>query len=319
MTKRIQESASIVIDPTTKRFRVCLISEGSGSSADFERSFFVAENAERLKGALSFPGHPFDIDHPEHRDPLSAIASIGDEITIEEHNGKMGFWGEYIPAQSRPDVASYLMEYGTKLGLSIYSDSEGHESASGKWVAEALTADDPYRSVDLVVAAGAGGKFDRVAEALRLITEASATAEEKKETPMDIKEVEGVVAAAIAPLSKVVEGLVTALEGKATAELQAKVDESAVNKAVESRLGDYDKAVDLITEAKLTESQSASLRALAITGVDITPHIETAKQVLAEAKAIANGTGKIVENHIAGSGPAGAMTYDVPGFGKVVG
>lgn len=316
MTKRIHEAGTISIDAKTQKFRVCLITEGEGSSATFPRSFFVAENAQALAGSLSFPGHPADIERPDARNPLSAIGSIGDVVTIEEVEGKMGFWADYIPAASKPEVGAYLAEYADKLGLSIYADSDGHaDPETGRWVAESISPNDPYKSVDLVVAAGRGGKFERVAEGLRRIQEASATAGEKKENLMEIKDVEKVVADALSPLTKVVEGLVSALEGKAKADLQVEADADAVAKAVEGRLGDYDKAVGLISEAKLTESQSASLRELAKTGVDITPHVETAKKVLAEARAGLNGNTD--DAHLGDGGSGGTVKLAVAGFGKV--
>ena len=125
-----------------------------------------------------------------------------------------------------------------------------------------------------------------------------------------------------AGLTKIMEGLVSMLEGKAKATLQVEADTSAVNKAVESRLGDYDKAVDLINGAKLTESQSATLRALALTGVDVTTHVEDAKKVLAEAKALGGvkdePSGKITENHLGGGDNSNdAWEPSVSGFGKV--
>ena len=325
MKKRIFESGTISHDKTKDSFRVCLITEGSGSSADFPREFFVAENAQKLAGALSFAAHPVDLSKPEHRDPLSAIASIGENVTIEEHDGKLGFWGEYIPSKSKPQIAEYLREYGTKLGLSVYSDSDGHnDPMTGKWVAETLAEDDPYRSVDLVVAAGRGGKFEQqqLAESLRRITETSATAEEEEVTHMEIKELADKFDKSFVDLTKIVEGLVSTIEGKTKVALQVEADNTAVEKAVERRLADYDKAVGLISEAKLTESQSASLRALALKGEDIVPAIEHEKKVLAEARAgqDEDGHGRIAENHL-GGGDIKVGSWDpasiAGGFGKV--
>src|SRR5690606_16442873 len=79
MTKRrLHESGTIGVDSTKQKFRVCLISEGSGSTAEYPREFFNQANAEALAGALSFPGHPEDLERPEKRNPMSAIGSIGD-------------------------------------------------------------------------------------------------------------------------------------------------------------------------------------------------------------------------------------------------
>lgn len=319
MRKRIHESGSITLDPATKRLRVCLISEGEGSSADYLPEFFTPANAELLAESLSFPGHPADLNRPDLRDPMTAIGYIGENVTIETHDGKLGFWGEYIPAESRPEVGTYLAEFASKLGLSIFSDSTGREGANGKWIAESLVSDDPYRSVDLVVAAGARGKFDRVAEGLRRITEASAIVEEKEVSTMEIKDVEAVVNAALAPVLKTVEGLVTKLDGKASADAQVEADTAAVAKAVEGRLADYDKAVTLINEAKLTESQSASARALALKGEDIVPFLEAAKQVLTEARTLAEASIAADSAVHLGSGVPSTFDPTVAGFGRIGG
>jgi len=316
-TKRIYESGTLTHDPA-KGFRVCLITEGRGSSADFTRSFFTAESAARAGGALVFPGHPFDYDRPEHRDPMSAIAHIDENVTIEEHDGLLSMWSTLIPSKTKPEVASYLEEYGPKLGLSMFSDTNGHnDTSTGRWVAESLAEVDPYRSVDLVVAAGRGGKIEgRIAEALLALAEPSATAEEKKENLMELKDVDDKIVA----LSKVVEELVATMTGKAKAALQVEADDAAVAKTVESRFDAFEKACGQIAEAKLTDSQSAELRALAKTGVDITPNIESAKKVIAEALALAgddaDGTKKIAEAHL-GGGSTKAFDPTVGGFGVV--
>lgn len=321
--KRLHEAGAITFDADALKFRVCLISEGKGSSASFAREFFTTENAEALAESLSFPGHPERLWQPENRDPLSAIATIGETVTIEEHDGRMGFWSTYKVAESRPDVAVYLKEFAKKLGLSIYIDADGYEdTVTGRWFATKLDADDPYKSVDLVVAAGAGGKFDRVAEsALRRITEASATAGEKEVSQMEIKELAENFDKKFTDLTKVIEGLASTLEGKAKAVAQVEVDTAAVEKAVESRLGDYDKAVVLINEAKLTESQSAELRALALKGEDVAPGIEKAKKFLAEAReGLAEGDetkDKKIAEHLGGGDKSEAFDPMVPGFGKV--
>lgn len=318
MTQRIQEAGTLSVNPATKALRVCLISEGVGSSADFPREFFNPENGARLARSLSFPAHPMDTDHPEHRDPLSAIARIGETVTVEEHDGKVGFWSDYNVSKSRPEVQTYLEEFGESLGLSVFSDSTGHsDPTSGKWIAESLTDEDPFRSVDLVVAAGRGGKFEKVAESLGLLTKASATAGETKE--IDMEKIDQ-VAESLTKLTTIVEGLVTTLTGKAVAEAQVEADTTAVEKTVESRLANYDKAVGLISDAKLTESQTAELRALALKGDDITAPLEAAKKVLAEVQAsVGAPTGRIAEAHLGGSSTKtfAEIGFDVPNFGKV--
>lgn len=321
MKTRIHESGTISVDKSSNALRVCLISEGQGSSALFEREFFTEENANALKGVLSWPSHPEDLSRPERRDPLSAIGSIGDNVTIEEHDGKLSIWGEYIPAKSKPQIAEYIREYGPKLGLSVYGDAETRPNPNGRGIiAESLDGTDEYRSVDLVVAAGRGGKFEKVSESLGLLPKTSATAEEKEETHMTLEE----LATKVDRLTVIAEGLVATTGNSKIAEAQVKVDAAAVETAVAARLVGYDKAVNLISEAKLTKSQSDDLRAKALKGEDITEGIETAKAILAEALAL-NKSGdndddsehKIAENHLGSSTKKNAFNPDVSGFGKV--
>ena len=315
-TRIISEAGKLVLDPATKGFRVCLIEEGEGSTAVYPRTFFTAENARRYAGVLSLNDHPPDPLTPSTRNPMTAIGHIGDTVTVEEHDGKMSFWSTYHPSKSKPEVGSYLEEFGPKLGLSVYGMSDGYEDETGKWVAESLPEDDPYRSVDLVVAAGARGRFDRVvAESLRRVYEASASAEESEEPDMEkIEE----VARDLGELKTIVESLVTKIDGKAKADAQIEADAAAVEKAVAESLTNYDKAVGLISEAKLTETQSEELRGLAMKGEDIAPKVEAAKKILAEALASAkneDGT----EAHLGGSRQIAesAKGFAVAGFGEV--
>jgi hypothetical protein len=126
-------------------------------------------------------------------------------------------------------------------------------------------------------------------------------------------------------LTVVVESLVTAQTDGKIAEAQGKADETAVNLAVDARLAQYDGAVKLIAEAKLTESQSADLRAKALRGEDVTTDLDTAKKILAEALALAGkpndgdkGNQQIAE-HLGGGDSK--VEFDasklVPGFGQV--
>ena len=321
-TQRLAESAGKVVRQADGSFRICIVNEGEGSSADWPREFFTGEHGEAnkaaLQGVISFPNHPKDYDRPEDRDPMTAIGRIGREVTLEEHEGKMGFWSHYIPSK-RPGVAEHLEEFGDVLGVSVFCEGETRTNAeTGRPEAVRLFGDDPYRSVDVVTVAGRGGGFARLAESHRRLAEgASAPAGEKhEETHMD-KDIEDRFDKLSSALASLADSLKPAVD-KSAEELQAKVDQDAVDKAVDDRLADYDKAVDLISEAKLTESQSSDLRARARKGEDITGAVETAKKILAEARGGAANQGG--EQHIGGGAGAGSagLSFDVPGFGRVV-
>jgi hypothetical protein len=325
MTKRVlSESAGRVVRQSDGSFRICIVNEGRGSSADWPRDFFEGErgraNADVLKGAISFPNHPKDYDRPEERDPMTAIGRVGREVSIEEHDGKMGFWADYIPSK-RAGVAEHLEEFGDKLGVSVFCEGETRKNLeTNREEAVSLDPTDPYCSVDVVVVAGRGGKFAKqLAEShRRFVEEASATPQEEEEENHMDKEIEERLNKMSSDFTSALNALADKLKAPAAAEVQANVDKETVDNAVNEALADYDKAVDLITEAKLTESQSSDLRARARKGEDITGAVETAKKVLAEARQ-GRGDGVEVTQHIGGSttGTEG-LSFDVPGFGRVV-
>jgi len=320
-TKRaLCEAGRIVIDSATSKYRVCLISEGRGSSGFYGPEFFTQANADALAGALSFPGHPEREWRPDLRDPLSAIAYIGESVTVERdpETGLLGFWSDYKVADAKPEVKAYLVEFGAKLGLSIFIEGFGYESpVTGEWIVTELWADDPYKAVDLVVAAGRGGKISRALEALSPSSGSGnqtsvKVAEEREDLLMDED-----VKAEFTALRAAIESLSNALSAKAQAEAQAEADEKAVQAAVEARLGDFDKAITLISESGLTESQVTELRAAALAGEDVAPRVEGAKRIVAEAKAIAEASGSTVAHRGGGNTQDFDASALVPGFGKV--
>lgn len=326
MTKRVlSESAGRVVRQDDGSFRICIVDEGQGSSADWPRDFFEGErgraNADVLSGAISFPNHPKDYDRPEDRDPMTAIGRIGRQVDILEVDGKLGFWADYLPSK-RAGVAEHLEEFGDKLGVSVFCEGETRKNLqTGREEAVSLDPTDPYCSVDVVVVAGRGGKFAKqLAEShRRFAEEASAPAgEENEETHMD-KDIEERFNKLTSDFMSALSALAEKLDGKAKADAQVEVDKAAVDAAVESRLGEYDKAVDLITEAKLTESQSSELRARARKGEDITGAVETAKKVLAEARKGRGDADGGEDLHLGGgSGSGSGLSFEVPGFGRVV-
>lgn len=133
----------------------------------------------------------------------------------------MGVYGDYKP---NPRWAGFLEEYSDALGLSIYIAAEGHED-DGKYVVESLDASDPYKSVDVVVAAGRGGRFERALESYRaiessLVEGGEGTAAEQPqltenddegESSMELKDIQELVEKALAEaLSPVLEAITPA-------------------------------------------------------------------------------------------------------------
>lgn len=340
MTKRLNESGVLLESESGSGARkAILISQGLGSSGYYGPEFFSQENADALAGALSFPGHPEMWSDGSSRDPLSAIAWIGESVTIEEDEvGAKRFVSTYNVAESKPDVSAYLKEFGKKLGLSIFIEGEGeYDSTTNVFTIKTLNGADPYRSVDLVVAAGRGGALlegakpgtkNAFAEAQRKLlalgeSQTSAPAEEEKEeNEMTVEEKVAENTAAIKALTDKFDALIAAEKATVESAAQVEADEAAVTAAVESRFDQFTADSTLINEAGLTESQKAEAFILAKSGGDVTSFVEKAKKVLEEARALAGtantaGGGRVAE-HVAGSTSGErAIGSAVPGFGKV--
>lgn len=322
MSVIVQSESGRVVRKADGSFRICIVDEGHGDSADWPRDFFTPENAALVAGLPSFPSHPEDPEQAEYRNPMSIIGRVGKDVTIEEHDGKLGFWADFHPSK-KPGVAEHLEEFGDILGVSIYSMGlTRHNESTGRDEVVMLDAEDNYRSVDVVIVPGRGGRFEkRLAESHRRLSESTSAPaggnEQEEETRMD-KDIEARFDAFEQKFESALKTLADTLKGKADADAQAKVNEEAVTKAVDEALADYDKAVDLISEAQLTESQSSDLRARARKGEDISGAVETAKKVLAEAASRGGSNGGTIP-HLGGGGTSGAtITFEVPGFGKAV-
>lgn len=322
-SKRIAEAGTLTAEDDGS-ISVILIEEGPGNSADYVRDFFTQENADALADSLSFPRHPEDLSKPWHRPSTDAIGSIDKSVTLHEsEDGKMQMKSRFHPAKSKPEIGPYIKEYGHKLGLSIYIDSDGEDDPiTGRYVPTILKAEDPYKSVDVVIAPGARGKFEKLSESLGLLPDTSAPAggNNNKEIEMT-KEIEDAVTAAVRPLAEAVGNLVTTLTSQkvaeATATAQATVDQEAVDAAVKARVDNLQKAEVAITAAKLGESASADLRNRALAGEDVTEAIAFAGKVLTEAKATPAGGRTLAESYTGGNDGSGDLMFEVPGFGQV--
>jgi hypothetical protein len=288
-------------DTGASEYRVVLISEGLGSSGYYPPEFFNEENASALANALSFPGHPQDSWRPDLRDPLSAIGWIDNSVSVEtltedvmgEERSFKALVSKYHVAESRPDVATYLAEFGSRLGLSIFIEGTGDwDSESGTFIVKSLDGSDPYKAVDLVVAAGRGGKFLQAEAALRRLAmesgapgeKASAPAEEVKEMKMTVEEKIDALSGAIESLTGKIDAFVAAESAKATADAQHQQEQTSV----ESRLEQFAADSTLINEAGLTESQKAEAMELAkssdVKSGDVQAFVEKAKKMLEEAR-----------------------------------
>lgn len=276
-TRNLVEAAALVTAPTeSDTWKVRLINEGRGSSGVYSAQL-LESYGHAFNNAVSFLNHP--IGGPETRNFTELVGRVVGETWTER--GEDGTLGVYANWEPDPDHKEKLSRYKENLGLSIYISGTGSEDENGDFLVESLDAEDPFRSVDVVMAAGRGGRFE-LTESVKKMYESrrsesneptvTSAVEQEKEIKMEDLEK---VTAAIEALTAQVSALV-AKENAAQAEaIQAEADVKAVDEALAS----YDAAVDAIEAAELGADATKSLRAEARKGVDVAPLIEFAKTV----------------------------------------
>lgn len=277
--RNLLEAATLIGESASENgtWKVRLISEGKGSSG-----IYPAETLEKYHQAfdevLSFENHPVGWDGPETRNFKQIVGAVEGATWIDtDERGKTGIYANWKPDSEYRDK---IAEYKSKLGLSIYIEGDGYFDDDGEFVVSTLNENDPYRSVDIVLAAGRGGRFE---ESMRKMYDSRrsesvkpevTSASEKERITMDEEMKE-----AFKALTDLIAPLVAKEQAAKSAEAQAEADEKAVEAAVSS----YDAAVKAIDEADLLAPQVEALRAEARKGNDVAPLIEQAKAIKAAA------------------------------------
>jgi hypothetical protein len=293
--KVLHEAGTLLAEGKTPgTFRVCIITEGEGSTGVYSRDLLQKTHASGFfDEALSFMSHPKDPNKPWERPATDIWGQLVGGTTLEEHDGILGLWGDFEPDDSHPEKRAFLEKYAPKLGLSIYAAGAGEvDKKSGKLVVHEFDGEDPYKSVDIVVAAGRGGKFDRQAEAALRVLESSvgipagtnpdvtSAQENQKEGKMDEKILE-----ALNALKTMLSTFLTESKAAETARLQAEADAKAKEPTVTEALEAYAGKVTAINAEKdLSPAQVAELLVAAKEGKDVAPLIESAKKVAEEFK-----------------------------------
>lgn len=225
--KHVHESSRFVAESKKDdgTFRVRIITEGKGSSGFYSREL-LEKNKDAFSGVLSYAGHPADPEKPWTRPMMGdngIIGRLGEQIDFKIGDDDIAYLeADYIPSK-RQQVREFFDEYADAIGASIYIAAEGEMNDDGEYVVESFDSSDPYASVDAVIAAGRGGRFERAQEAYRAI-ESSLSDEGGKGTvaeqpqltenknegefSMELKDIQELVEAALAEaLSPVLEAL----------------------------------------------------------------------------------------------------------------
>lgn len=283
MDKRnLLETATLVESPDSGPWKVRLISEGKGSSGIYSAE--LLENyGSAFNESLSFENHPVGWDGPQSRNFTQIVGQVvGETWTDTDDRGKVGVYANWEPD---PEHRERLSRYKKKLGLSIYIEGDGHVDEDGEFVVDMFNGQDPFKSVDVVIAAGRGGQFE---ESLKKIYSQRSeskpgtdpSVQERKDTK-DMDEIKELTAK-VETLTSAVETLVSAQTAKVEEDAQTKADQNAVEEAVAQRMESV-KAVEAARD-DLLPSQVEDLLAEAGKGADVTPLIEKAKKVSSEAK-----------------------------------
>lgn len=125
------------------------------------------------EGRPCFANHPTQAEFENGRD----VTKIWGRLVADSEYREDGSDGPglYAPVKVRGEYVEFIDEYKDSIGMSIFASGDGVEGeAEGRsgLLVESFDAEDPYTSVDFVVAAGAGGKVQRMLESFVPVTEA---------------------------------------------------------------------------------------------------------------------------------------------------
>lgn len=290
----VQEAAKLSARNDDGTYDVVIITEGTGSTGVYSGDLMRDDQAALFENAPSFMNHPIDPTKPHQRDVMS-ISGRFTNLRAGVSEGKKAILARFKP---RKEFADFVEEFSDVLGLSIFSLANGEEKDDhGRLIVESFADEDPYRSVDIVVAAGRGGKFARAEESARAIeaslgtpggtqpASTSAAGTDQKKESMDPKDVQAVAEAlgtvilnGIKPLTDFVTEHKTAAEAAKAGKADQPDTKTVIAKAVADTAAV--EALQLTSETLKTSLLDAIAR-----GEDVAPAIEFAKKVATESAA----------------------------------
>ncbi|MBT2484754.1 MULTISPECIES: hypothetical protein [unclassified Microbacterium] len=286
----IQEAAKLAPKKSDGTYPIVIITEGEGSSGSYGPHLFEEGASEHVfENVASFLNHPIDPQKP-HLRPVESIAGRIVNVSVGEDKGKRALLAAYKP---RKEYVEFLEEFGDIVGLSIFCGAEGETLQDGRLNVREFDAEDPYRSVDVVVAAGRGGRIKRAEESLRAIESslglpegetpaAEASAEEREgEHMLDEKDITAIATATAAAMTeslKPVFDFVTE-SAKPADESKTEATAEALDSARAEGAKDAAASLKAIDDAKLPEKIAEALKAEVLEGKDVTEKIAAAKEV----------------------------------------
>ncbi len=162
--RKLSEHGKLVeADKANGKFRVRVITEGKGSSGVYSREL-LESYSDVFSNRPMFMNHPKDPDRPWERD----IRDIAGRTGITEYAVEDGIGAVFTEVTVDERWRDFVAEYADLIGVSIYASGQGREE-NGEYIVESFDGNDPYTSVDWVVAAGRGGRVERMLESYRAI------------------------------------------------------------------------------------------------------------------------------------------------------
>lgn len=149
-------------------YEIRVIQAGWGSSGYYDAEMLKEYGPQTFRaGRLSFANHSSDEEYENGRDLTKIMAKLVTDAEWREDE-------QALFAQIKVDEKwrSFVEEYKDSIGMSIFASGESVEGeVDGRkgHIVESFDPDFPYTSVDFVVAAGAGGKIERMIESFNAV------------------------------------------------------------------------------------------------------------------------------------------------------
>ena len=244
-----------------KRWRVRVITEGKGSSANYKGEVLKRDIGLFKSGAKIYMDHAGAIDQ-ENRPERSAKEIVGyftsDGVWDENERGV--FQEAHIFSDHREWVKERAI--AGVIGMSISAEGEVEESDAGERELVRLTK---VNSVDIVTEAGRGGKFSTLLESKGAHVADAPEEEDDMEFPKELAE-------ALDTQDKSVTALVAVVS-----ELVAKLTPADPEKQEESKKPTYTEIDAAVTEAELPAPSRAAVFAAVEGGADLTEAVKVEK------------------------------------------
>ncbi len=315
--KILEHGKLVESDKGNGRFRVRIITEGKGSSGTYSRD--LLENYKDVfAGRPMFMNHPKDPNQPWERDVRDIAGRVSPQVEYMVEDGVGALYAD-VTVDKR--WAEFVAEYQDVIGISIYASGEGREE-NGQYIVESFDDSDPYTSVDWVVAAGRGGRVERMLESYRTIeTSAGNPVADGEATAVpEVKKIGNHVDEKILSLVEALSAKVDALDAKVTS-VVALSEQAAVNAAEKADAFEVvEELSTAVAEASLPEQGRKRVIEAVKSGASIADAVATEKAYVESIRKAVTEAAQAPVEPVAGRvvEGAGVAAFSLADLGKVV-